>query len=61
MLTTALLVAMAACGPREKPSGTSGDPVEVCERIGDVCRLDKSRLGVCSPTQGSELACMSQH
>ena len=47
-----IAVAMAAaCGPsgqtNSKPTGTPTDPVLVCERIADVCRLDDSRLGVC--------------
>ncbi|HKE16076.1 MAG TPA: hypothetical protein VKB80_14470 [Kofleriaceae bacterium] len=48
----AMAVAMAAaCGPSgqasSKPTGTPTDPVLVCERVADVCRLDDSRLGVC--------------
>lgn len=52
-----------ACGRRSsKPAGTATDPVSICERIADVCRIDRSRLGVCTPrTSGSGLACASQH
>lgn len=32
---------------KREPAGTPTDPVEVCKRIADVCRLDESRLGVC--------------
>jgi len=58
----ALVLAFSSCGPRDKPTGTSGDPVDVCERVGDVCKLDKARLGVCSRKhQGDGFACVSQH
>ncbi len=30
-----------------KPAGTPTDPVEVCERLTDVCRYQGSQLGVC--------------
>lgn len=54
----------AACGPTSssKPAGTSADPVTVCERVADVCRLDGSRLGVCVQARdGRGFACQSQH
>ncbi len=46
----------------KKPKGTISDPVEVCERAADVCRLDEARLGVCttSPSR-SGLVCTPQH
>ena len=45
-----------------KPAGTLSDPVTVCERVADVCRLDKSRLGVCTTGKtGRDLVCVSQH
>jgi hypothetical protein len=52
------LLAVAACNPsgssERKPTGTPGDPVDVCERLADVCRLDSSRLGVCiAPPPGN--------
>jgi len=57
---------------QSKPAGTPTDPVLVCERVADVCRLDGSRLGVCTaPSAGTSPAacegrkpcfiCMSQH
>ncbi len=69
---------LAACSSssdssaQRKPAGTPTDPVLVCERVADVCRLDGSRLGVCiappAGTQPEECAgrspcftCMSQH
>lgn len=57
------LLAAAACGPdTDKPAGTPTDPVEVCERAAEVCRLDDSRLGVCTPDKtGTTFTCMSQH
>ncbi|MBK9034714.1 MAG: hypothetical protein IPL61_26190 [Myxococcales bacterium] len=58
------LVGVAACGPGSsaKPTGTPTDPVAVCERVADVCRLDGNRLGVCVHRPGSAgLACASQH
>jgi len=55
-------VLAGACGPSNaKPAGTSSDPVTVCERIGDICRLDGSRLGVCTPREGTALGCAAQH
>jgi hypothetical protein len=47
-----VLTMAAACGRSDpasnrKPAGTPTEPVEVCERVADVCRLDESRLGVC--------------
>lgn len=61
----------SASGPRE-PAGTPSDPVTECKRVADVCRLDGSRLGVCtmaSPDTAPEacagrtpcILCMSQH
>ena len=64
MLRAAMLVILVACGPTStsKPSGTASDPVAICERVADVCRLDKSRLGVCTARSGTTgFACMSQH
>ena len=69
------LLSTVACAPAEappggkKPTGTPTDPVAVCERVADVCRLDGARLGVCTPAsspaacQGVEpcFVCMSQH
>lgn len=58
------LFAVLGCsrdGTRE-PKGTPTDPVEVCERVADVCRIDGAKLGVCTTTgSGTELVCMSQH
>jgi hypothetical protein len=71
------LVLFVACSSssdssKRKPAGTPTDPVAVCERIADVCRMDSSRLGVCTaPLAGTKpavceggepcLICMSQH
>jgi hypothetical protein len=54
---------LVACGPRDsKPAGTTSDPVDVCERIADVCRIDKAKLGVCEQRRsGSGFICASQH
>lgn len=43
------LAAGASCKSSGKhtPTGTTSDPVDTCERVADVCRLDKARLGVC--------------
>lgn len=57
-------VVVLACGKdvgSQKPAGTHADPVEVCERVADVCRLDKSKLGICVSRSTTELACASQH
>jgi hypothetical protein len=83
LAATLLAVAMAgACTspsgspPQEskerKPTGSPTDPVDRCERVADVCRLDESRLGVCiAPPAGSRppacagrtpcFLCVSQH
>lgn len=55
---------LVACGPTgsSKPTGTTSDPVEVCERLADVCRIDKAKLGVCEQRRsGSGFVCASQH
>jgi hypothetical protein len=52
---------LVACGPSGKPKGTTADPVDVCERVEDVCRIDKAKLGVCTQGRGSGLVCASQH
>lgn len=61
-LVTALVL---ACGPSSstgKPAGTTNDPVVTCERFGDVCKIDASRLGVCAQKKsGSGFSCASQH
>ena len=56
------LVLLVACGGNSKPAGTTNDPVDVCERVADVCRIDKAKLGVCTQKRnGSGFACASQH
>lgn len=56
------LLLLIACGPPGKPTGSTSDPVEVCERVADVCRIDKAKLGVCTqPRSGSGFICASQH
>jgi hypothetical protein len=56
------LVLLVACGGNSKPAGTTNDPVDVCERMADVCRIDKAKLGVCTQKRnGSGFACASQH
>jgi hypothetical protein len=55
---------LVACGPggSTKPAGTTSDPVTVCERVADVCVIDKAKLGVCTQRKnGSGFACASQH
>ena len=65
MVVVAML--MSACsgsgdGKNHEPAGTSADPVAVCKRVADVCRIDRARLGVCTQTpDGSAIKCMSQH
>jgi hypothetical protein len=80
VLAVAALLALAgACtSPSDSPSkerkatGSPTDPVDVCERVGDVCRLSESQLGVCiAPPAGSKpdacagrdpcFICTSQH
>ena len=41
-----------------KPTGTPTDPVDVCERLADVCRYKGSQLGVCiTPGEGKAASC----
>ena len=66
MLRAALVTGlMFGCGPTSstgKPAGTTSDPVVTCERFGDVCKIDSSRLGVCANERsGSGFVCASQH
>lgn len=67
MLRAALVAAaLAACGSSGsssgKPAGTLSDPVDVCTRAADVCRIDRAKLGVCSAARaGSGFVCASQH
>jgi len=64
MIVTGLLL---GCGPgstssNDKPAGTPSDPVVTCERFGDVCKIDRARLGVCAHRKsGSGFSCASQH
>ena len=58
------LVLLVACssGRASKPTGTPNDPVDVCERVADVCRIDKAKLGVCTQAKvGTAFTCASQH
>lgn len=59
-----LLAVVAACTPtpsagERRPAGTAADPVAVCTRAADVCRLDGARLGVCvqAPADSARPAC----
>jgi len=59
-------VILFGCAPasdsNRKPAGTSADPVTTCERVGDVCKIDGSRLGVCAQAKvGGPFSCASQH
>ena len=68
MIRAALVIGLVlGCGPgssssSSKPAGTTNDPVVTCERFGDVCKIDDSRLGVCAQKRsGSGFSCASQH
>jgi hypothetical protein len=65
MIRAALVMGfLLGCGPgsSSKPAGTTNDPVVTCERFGDVCKIDDSRLGVCAQKRsGSGFSCASQH
>lgn len=57
---------LCACGPdsndKKEPAGTTADPVEVCEEVAQVCRLDNARLGVCvQASSGEGFTCQPQH
>lgn len=57
-----IVVACGSGGGSSKPTGTTSDPVAVCERIADVCRIDQAKLGVCTQRRsGAGLVCASQH
>jgi hypothetical protein len=63
-----LALALAGCSSSKgkKPEGTPTDPVEVCEKLADVCRLDGAKLGVCIEAPKCEgpapcFTCVSQH
>jgi hypothetical protein len=67
-MTRAILLtclALAGCGRgagSTDKKGTAANPVEVCEHLGDICKLDSARLGVCSPPkEGTALVCTPQH
>lgn len=63
----ALGIACSSGGGEREPAGTPTDPVEVCDRPGAVCRIDGSRLGVCTADMtatcgdGPCYACQPQH
>ena len=69
----AFSLVLFACGEaaEREPTGTPTDPVEVCTRVGDVCRIDSARLGVCEARRQSAaegrcegegcFACAPQH
>ncbi|MEM9492323.1 MAG: hypothetical protein AAGC55_24465 [Myxococcota bacterium] len=55
-------VGCEARSPSATPKGTLADPVEVCERVGDACRIDEARLGVCMHDRsGNKMECTPQH
>ena len=57
-----LLVVACGSGSGGKPAGTTNDPVEVCEKVADVCKIDNAKLGVCTHKRGgSGFVCASQH
>lgn len=74
LVTFGLLLGACESGSDEprKPEGTPTDPVMTCERHGQVCRIDSSRLGVCIEAKEENrqalcdgkypcLQCTSQH
>ena len=63
MLVRLLIAAsLVACGPDSKPAGTIADPVEICEKSAQVCRISPGVLGVCTPDQSpAGFRCAPQH
>jgi len=67
VLSLSLLLAMSCSSSppgsgEAKPAGTPTDPVEVCERLADVCRIDGAKLGVCTaPGPGPAPAACAGH
>jgi hypothetical protein len=63
-LAAALALALLGCstegGAPSKPTGAPSDPVAVCERLADVCKLDGSRLGVCTASDPAAPACQGR-
>jgi hypothetical protein len=72
-LALASILVHGGCGEgvERTPTGTPTDPVAVCTRVGDVCRIDGARLGVCEARRQSAaegtcegegcFACAPQH
>ncbi|MEZ4368932.1 MAG: hypothetical protein R2939_22025 [Kofleriaceae bacterium] len=61
-VTAAVAVGCRGEPSHRPPTGTLSDPVEVCTRLADVCRIDAAKLGICSQDRtGAKLVCASQH
>ena len=65
ILGIGLIALWAACqggagDKARKPTGAPTDPVEVCERVADVCRLDGAKLGVCVEATPGAAACQGK-
>jgi hypothetical protein len=60
-----VMIVMLGCGRGSSasgpPAGTTSDPVTTCARVGDVCRIDQSQLGVCTHDQARGIVCAAQH
>lgn len=58
----ALLVALLAASSMGCPDGAeTRKPVETCSDIGQLCRLDDGKIGVCTMTPAESFECVPQH
>jgi len=59
----AVFVACLAClaSACDAPASSSGGPVETCVKVGERCKLEGNKLGVCTMNDSMALFCASQH
>ncbi len=59
----AIVVVVAACTPKDKPSGTTSDPAK-CTSVGQTCEYSPGKLGTCVSRDDCTtdcFVCQSQH
>ncbi|QDG52276.1 hypothetical protein FIV42_16480 [Persicimonas caeni] len=57
LISLVAAVLLAGC---PQPNEVSG-PVDVCEKIGQQCRMGGGKLGVCNMKPDGTFECVSQH
>lgn len=64
-LTGALLFFIVACEDSGASAPDPLKPVEVCQKVGQRCKLSQNKLGICDSLDGGErrgeLVCNDQH